>query len=179
MSLMIRQNPQIKEILVKDISVLFQFADDTTLYLDGKEESVRESVNVLVRFASMSGLKIDFDKTNAIWIGSEKDSKIRFLPNLEFRWNPTTFKVLGVHFSTNTEIVPSINYEGKLLEIQKVLNARSKRHLTPVGKIAVIKSLVVSKITYLTMNIPDPTQGFVQELEKKLFDFYGLARKIK
>ena len=84
MSLMIRLNPRIKGILVKDISVLSQFADDTTLYLDGKEESFRESVNVLVRFASMSGLKINFDKTNAVWIGSEKDSRIRFLPHLEF-----------------------------------------------------------------------------------------------
>ena len=112
---------------MKDISVLLsQFADDTTLYLDGKEESFRVSVNVLVRFASMSGLKINFDKTNAVWIGSEKDSRIRFLPHLEFKWNPATFKVLGVHFSTNTEIVPSINYEGKLLEIQKLLNAWSK-----------------------------------------------------
>ena len=132
---------------MKDISVLLsQFADDTTLYLNGKEESFRESVNVLVRFASMSlsGLKINFDKTNAVWIGSEKDSRIRFLPHLEFKWNPATFRVLGVHFSTNTEIIPSINYEGKLLEIQKLLNAWSKRQLTPLGKIAVIKSLVVS-----------------------------------
>ena len=57
---------------------LTMYADDTTLYLDGKEESFRESVNVLVRFASMSGLKIHFDKTSAVWIGSEKDSRIRF-----------------------------------------------------------------------------------------------------
>ena len=86
MSLMIRLNPRIKGILVKDISILLsQSADNTTLYLDGKEEPFRESVNVLVRFASMSGLKINFDKTNAVWIGSEKDSRIRFLPHLEFR----------------------------------------------------------------------------------------------
>ena len=56
---------------------------------------------MLVRFASMSSLKINFDKTNAVWIGSEKDSRIRFLPHLEFKWNPATFKVLGIHFSTN------------------------------------------------------------------------------
>ena len=73
---------------------------------------------MFVRFASMSGLKINFDKTNVVWIGSEKDSNIRFLPHLEFKWNTATFKVLGIHFSTNTEIIPSINYEGKLLEIQ-------------------------------------------------------------
>ena len=54
---------------MKDMAVLLsQFADDTTLYLDVKEESFRESVNVPVRFASMSGLKIYCDKTNAVWI---------------------------------------------------------------------------------------------------------------
>ena len=58
---------------MKDNSFLLsEFADDTTLYLDGKEESFRESVNMLVRIASMSGLKISFDKTNAGWIGSAK-----------------------------------------------------------------------------------------------------------
>ena len=67
-----------------DISVLLsQFADDTELYIDSKEESFRESVNMFVRFASMSGLKINFDKTNVVWIESEKDSNIRFLPHLE------------------------------------------------------------------------------------------------
>ena len=120
---------------------------------------------MLVRFASLSGIKINFDKTNVVRTVSEKVLKIGFLPHFEFKWNPATFKVLGVHFSTNTEIAPSINYESKLLEIQKLLNAWSKRHLTPLGKIAVIKSLVVSKITYLTMNIPEPTEGFIQELE--------------
>ena len=63
--------------------------------------------------------------------------------------------------------------------IQKLLNAWSKRHLTPLGKIAVIKLLVVSKITYLTMNIPDPTEGFIQELEKMLFDFLWNGKKDK
>ena len=122
----------------------------------------------------MSGLKTNFDKTNV-----NLEDKI-FLPHFEFKWNPATFKVLDVHFSINTEIVPCINYESKLLQIQKLLNAWSKRRLTHLGKIAVIKSLVVSKITYLTMNIPDPTEGFIQELEKMLFDFlWNMARKIK
>ena len=78
----------------------------------------------------MSGLKINFDKTNVVWVGSEKDSKIRFLPHLEFNRNPATFKVLGVHFSTNTEIIPSINYKGKILEIQsyQMLGQRDTLH---------------------------------------------------
>ena len=74
-------------------------------------------------------------------LAQKKIRGLDLLPHLEFKWNPATFKVLGVHFSTNTEIVPSINYEGKLLEIQKLLNAWSKRHLTPLGKIKVQKGI--------------------------------------
>ena len=88
-----------------------------------------------------------------VGLAQQRDSKIRFLTHLEFKWNPATFKVLGVHFSTNIEIIPSVNYECKLLEIQKPLNAWSKRHLTPLGKNAVIKSLGVSEITHLTMKM--------------------------
>ena len=49
-----------KHILVRDISVIpFQFADDKTLYLDGKkeEESFTETVNVHERFVSVSVLR--------------------------------------------------------------------------------------------------------------------------
>ena len=66
------------------------------------------------------------------------------------------------------EIIPSIDYEGKLLEIQILFHAWSKRHLTHLGKFKVMKSPVVSKRTYLTMNIPDPTEAFIQELEKNV-----------
>ena len=65
MSLMIFQNPRIKGILVKDISVIFSQFADTTCYLDGREESFTESVMVLSRFMSMSDLKINYEKTDA------------------------------------------------------------------------------------------------------------------
>ena len=82
---------------------------------------------------------------------------------------------IHINKQTNTETFLQIQkssllliYEGKLLEIQKLFDAWSKRYLTPLGKIGVIKSLVVSKITYLTMDIPDPSEGFIQELKKNV-----------
>ena len=97
-----------------DISVLLsQFADDTTLYLDSKEESFRESANVLVRFASMSGLKIHFDKTMHFGLAQKKIRRLDF------------YHIRSLSGSTNTEIIPSINYEGKLLEIQKLVFGQS------------------------------------------------------
>ena len=67
----------------------------------------------------MSGLMIDIVK------------QVKFMPELGVNWHPATFKVLGVMFSTDlNEIVP-INFENKLKEMTKVLNAWSRRNLTP------------------------------------------------
>ena len=82
------------------------------------------------------------------------------MPESYLDWNPVTFKVLGVVFSTYVVEIITVNFENKLNEVKKVLNAWSKRNLTPFGRITVIKSLVISKITHLLMNHPDPEEVF-------------------
>jgi hypothetical protein len=56
-----------------------------------------------------------------------------------------------------------------------------KRHLTPYGKITVIKSLAFSKIIHLFNVLPDPTEDFLVSLEKECFMFLwdGKPSKIK
>ena len=93
---------------------------------------------------SMSGLSMNVDKTKAVWIGSRRNSKLRFMPEINLDWNPVTFTVLGVVFSTDILEMVTINFENKLNEMKKVLNAWSRRNLTPFGRITVIKSLVIS-----------------------------------
>ena len=58
------------------------------------------------------------------------------------------------------DIVP-LNYTNKLEEIQQVLNSWSRGNLTPFGKMAVIKTLAVSKLTHLSMYLPDPNEQFL------------------
>ena len=55
--------------------------------------------------------------------------------------------------------------------MKKVLNAWSRRSLSPFGRITVIKSLVISKITHLLINLPDPEESFLKELTKLLYNF--------
>ena len=49
-----------------------QFADDTTLFLDGSRCSLQAALNVLETFGSFSGLKMNSEKTKVIWIGCKK-----------------------------------------------------------------------------------------------------------
>ena len=64
--------------------LLSQFADDTTLCLDGSEESFKESIPTLKKFALFSGLKLNNDKTQVVWVGSKMNSKVRFPRDMIF-----------------------------------------------------------------------------------------------
>ena len=182
LSLMIRENQQIKGIKISEKEILLsQFADDTSLFLDGSEDSFREAINMLEKFTAISGLKMNVDKTQIVWIGSSKKSEIRYLKDRNFCWDPGIFKVLGVKFSTNIEQIPSLNYDNKLQEIQRLLNTWSKRMITPIGKICVLKSLAASKLTHLLTNLPDPPAVFLKALDKMFYEFLwdGKAHKVK
>ena len=47
-----------------------QYADDTTLILDGSQKSLSEALKVLKKFSKASGLRLNSKKTEALWIGS-------------------------------------------------------------------------------------------------------------
>ena len=98
-----------------------------------------------------------------------KNSTIKYLENVKLKWNPESFKVLGVIFSTNIENIVQLNYNNKEDEIKRLLRTWSKRHLTPYGKITVIKTLVLPKLVYLFCNIPDPPDTFIQTIDKMFF----------
>ena len=173
LSQLIRTNKKIKGIQMnKDLTILLsQFADDTSLYLDGSELSFNESIKTLQFFETISGLKLNLNKTQVVWIGSTKNSTKRYLPEMNFIWNPPVFKTLGMLFSTNLATIIDLNFEGKLVEVERALNMWSKRYLTPYGKITVIKTQIISKLVYLLINIPNPSQIFVKQLDNLLFEF--------
>ena len=85
LSILIRNNKSIKGIIMGEVEhKLTQFADDITLLLDGAGASLWAALNVLEIFGSLSGLKMNSEKTKVIWIGRKKHSKDKIQTPMEY-----------------------------------------------------------------------------------------------
>ena len=177
---MIRENSNIKGLNLRNsVSLLSQFADDSALSLDGSENSFIEAINTLNIFAEMSGLKLNIEKTQLVWLGNRRGRGIRYMRDKNFIWDPGTFKYLGIIFSTNVHEIVRLNYENKIEELEKLLKVWNRRQLTPFGKITIIKTLGISKLTYLFANIPDPDIKTLKQIEILFFNFLWNNRSAK
>jgi hypothetical protein len=71
----IRGDNEIKGISVGNVECeLSQYADDTTMILDGSQASLERSFALLDSFGQVSGLRGNCEKTEVLWIGSKKGS---------------------------------------------------------------------------------------------------------
>ena len=69
LALEIRQNSRIKGLKINQKEhKLLQFADDTTVILNGTEESLGEPLKEITLYGNISGLKINVGKTQVTWI---------------------------------------------------------------------------------------------------------------
>ena len=67
----------------------------------------------------------------------------------------------------------------KINEIRKILNNWSRRQIPPLGKITVVKTLVLPKLTHLFVNLPDPTEDLLNEFDKMCFKFLWDGKQSK
>ena len=91
----IRQKKEIRGITLNGKETkLSQYVDDTTLILDGSEESLLEALNLIESFGNISGLKLNNSKTEAIWTGSNAESDRKLCPEKNFEMAPKEGKSL-------------------------------------------------------------------------------------
>lgn len=177
----LRRNDNIRGITVNGQEIkISQYADDTTLILDGSRTSFTNAVQALELFSVSSGLRLNHKKTEVLWIGANKDSEEKFCPDKNFRWIRDKVKTLGVWLSTDAAITVKANYEEKLADLRATLSCWEFRRLTLLGKITVLKSLIISKLTYILSPLPT-NHCAIEEINSLLFNFLwnGKGDKIK
>ena len=99
----------------------------TLLFLDGTEKSLNQTLSELEIFSRISGLNVNFEKTQLVWIGSEKYSIRSIETKWKLSWDKNTFKLLGISFNTKLEKMIQDNYATKIQQKEKNINIWKKK----------------------------------------------------
>ena len=107
-----------------------------------------------------------------VWIGIENFSCEVFHHNRwKLDWNNSYFDILGVEFSINLTEMIDLNYNSKLVDMNKMLQQWEYRKLTPVGRLTVIKFLKIPKLNLVMLSLPNPNQEYFKTFGNKLYHF--------
>ena len=128
-------------------------------------------METLKQFYIMSGLKINVEKTRALWIGSSCGSHETLCEELALDWSQEPLKILGVTFSPLVFNIWDLNVNEILRKVKHLLNQWSKRKISLSGRITIIKSLAISKFVHLFISLPDPPNALIKELEHIFYKF--------
>ena len=168
LALQLINNRNINGIRIGDREFLLsQFADDTTLFLDGSKETLREVFSILSYFEECSGLKLNKSKIKAIWV---KKSSVVF-DEFEIDWSQDNFKILGIEFCHDLYETTLRNFTCQLNNISSLIKSWQHRKLTLMGKTMLIKQLCLSKFVHLAYTLHLPSDEFFKVIESVLFKF--------
>ena len=148
----LKKDPAIKGIRVgqKDIKIT-QYADDTTVLVRDLD-SVTQLLKHLDKFKQISGLEINTNKTEALWLGCWRSRKDK---PFGFKWPREPVCALGIHFTYDLKQAITLNFGEKLCSLEKTLNNWKKRNLTLIGKINIVKTIGLSKLLYCSSVLTD------------------------
>ena len=170
----IRNSNKIKGIEIepgKSIK-LAQYADDTTVIVKDPQ-SILHLFDLLSRFEQCSGLRINETKSELLWLGSYRFRKDKIL-NLRLSEEPIL--ALGVYFSYDDKLAAQKNFFDKLASLKKTLNIWSSRDISIYGRINIVKTLALSKLTFVCSALDTP-DSFTDEVNKIIFDYVWKYKK--
>ena len=128
LTLFVRKDENIRGINIANVECkLSQYADDTTMILDGSELSLSRTLLLLDNF----WIENQLFKTEALWIGSCKDRDFSIPWNIKpITWAMSKVYALGVLFSTSEINESNINFREKIEKMKKIMSSWSTRNLT-------------------------------------------------
>ena len=174
MACKIRENDNIKGFKTNDMNEdikIVQHADDATLPL-ADIKSAENAVKIIKEFGSMSGMKLNIDKTECLLTGSFKDN----YTDIAGVKVSTNVKCLGVYFGYDAEYCLQRNWYDKIRDLEKTLNLWKKRKLTLFGKTAIINTLALSKLYYSATILNYPPLDVIKKINSAIFGFIWQKR---
>ena len=145
---------------------LAMYADDITAMIKD-DQSAKLFFQTLSKFSLSSGLKINLEKSEGLWLGSCKnENKTPY----NITWTKGPVRVLGIYLSYNKKLAINANFNNKIEKLKKQLHWWKSRNLSLLGRVMICKTLGLSKFSLLTALTSIPNE-YVKKVNKCLYDF--------
>ena len=163
----LRQDKHIQGIDVGDKTVkVLQYADDTN-GLVANVKSGKRFLNIVEMFGCYSGLMLNKEKTEGLWLGKCKNSKST---PLGIRWPSDPVRVLGVYVSYDKAKCDTLNFEKKITKCKGVLNDWKGRNLTLIGKVQIVRTFIISLFLFVTSTTVMPSR-YIKQVNTMIAQF--------
>ena len=174
----IRKNDKIKGITINgESSKIEQYADDTFMAFLFEKESLDEIIITLDKFQIISGLKVNYDKTEILRIGSLKDSEAKLYTQRTLKWTNDPAVLLGIKIGTNLGEVTKQSFEKLIKKIENITKIWLSRQLTLMGRLVIIKTFLVSQLIYSFSVLPSPSLPQMKRIDNILVDHLWSNKK--
>ena len=143
---------------------ILQYADDTSLFLKNTD-SLKRAIGVFKFFSKCSDLHLNLNKSFAMSLNGDK---VETDVQLIFQ---NTIKTLGIIYS-NTVAASEIelNWRKRIDTVIKTLSLWSRRNLSLVGKLHIIKTFGLSQFVHIMQSISLPEYALT-EINRIFFRF--------
>ena len=123
-------------------------------------------------FALASGCKVNLQKSQAIYLGSNTGKSQKPFEKKKLNWPSTEIKYLGVNIPIydlkSEKNLLTLNFNKFLPKAEALLNIWSSRDLSLLGKITVIKCLLLPVVVFKILVLPVfPPKDFTKKLTRK------------
>ena len=121
------------------------------MVLDGSEGSFRRAIEVLDGFQETSGLKVNYEKTRVLWVGSAKNRGPIECNKPDISWVEGKVYALAVWFATDRNVMLHLNYDERIGKIKNVIETWQFRTNNGRWKFSFDDSLKMYGVIYTKM----------------------------
>ena len=126
LAIRIRKNQDIEGIDIgQKTKKMGQYADDLWLSLKHKRKTYTALMQELRLFECFTGLKVNYDKTEILRLGSLRHSNAEMYTEFPIQWSESTIKILGILICQDESLRAKINYQEIIQQESQVASCRA------------------------------------------------------
>lgn len=148
----VRANPLIQGFKYGDIQEkVIMYADDTMLLLGDTSNSLTEAMSVIKQFGKYSGLVINWTKSSLLLLDRDPPTTQQNMQDIPVS---TSFKYLGIQITAHILDYVNLNLTPLINRCRDRVKVWSKLKLSQVGRINLIKMILMPQLLYVLHNSP-------------------------